>query len=275
MITGRVDLYEYFGKERNGASGGYLNFLIRTPLKEIQPKLRPAILVVPGGGYSHLSGREGEPVAIDFLAAGYNAFVLEYSLNTAYPVPLDEACMAVSYIRAEAEKHCTDAGHVAAVGFSAGGHLAGLLATAAEAETAGFNGVRLNAVILSYPVVTMGGYTHEGSRGIISGGDKTLFDKLSVEKRVTKNSAPAFIWHTSEDEGVPVQNSLLLAEAYAKAKVPFSLRIFEKGWHGLSLSNEETCNQTAVDEALYGVGVWTKLAREWLKGRGFCVKVSK
>lgn len=276
MISEKIDLYEYFKVERKGATGGFLDVIARTPLTEINPKIRPAILVIPGGGYNFLSDREGEPVALDFLADGYNAFVLRYSVNAAYPTPLLEACLAVAYIRANAQKLCTDAEHVAAAGFSAGGHLAGLLATLKDGELPEISKIaknaHLNAVILSYPVVTMGEWTHSGSRDVICGGDEKLYEKLSVEKRADKNSAPAFIWHTFEDNCVPVKNSLLLAEAYQKAEIPFELHIFEKGWHGLSLSSDETSNQTEGDRALYCVGQWTKMSRKWLSSRGFTVK---
>ncbi len=279
MTNERIDLYGYFKIERKGATGGYLTAYVSSPSVEIKPKLRPAMLVIPGGGYEYLSDREGEPVALRFLSEGYCAFVLTYSIFTAYPTPLIEACLAVAYIRENASRFCADALHVAAVGFSAGGHLAGLLATVREEEIKEALGdkanlVRPNAVILSYPVITMtDGLTHEGTQRTISGGVVPC-DVLSIEKRVTKDSAPAFIWHTSEDDCVPVENSLLLAEAYRKAGVPFNLHIFERGWHGLSLNNAETSDETKEDEAIAYVGKWVTLALDWLASRGFCVKVN-
>lgn len=273
MICKKVDLYEHFGKCRADANGGYLNVYVHASSEEIKPRLRPAILILPGGGYCFLSYRESEPVAIDFYARGYNAFVLEYSVNTPYPAPLEEGCMAVKYIRDQARNFDTDEKHVAAIGFSAGGHLAGLLATLKRGETQ-FADCKINAAVLSYPVVTMGEYTHEGSRKEITGGNTALFDKLSVEKRVDKNSAPVFIWHTAKDDCVLVQNSLMLAGAYAATGADFTLHVFEKGWHGLSLCNDEVSNLTEEETAVHkGAGIWTELAREWLKERGFCVKV--
>lgn len=272
MITERIDLYDYFNMPRKNVTGGYLEVYVRTPSKEINRKSRPAILIFPGGGYEFLSDREGEPVALAFLSKGYSAFVLNYSLNTSYPIPLNEAFMAVAYIRENAERYCVNPDKIAAIGFSAGGHLAGLLATATAEEVKSVPicpTVLPNAVILSYPVVTMGEYTHECSRRVISDRAKISYEMLSVEKRVTKDSIPAFIWHTVEDNCVPLENSLMLAEAYRRAGVPFSMIVFEKGWHGMSLCNEETDNRDECDLKNSFIGKWFELAIDWLSSRNF------
>lgn len=279
MKESKIDLYEYFNMERCGADGGYLTPYVRISLNEIKRKIRPAMIVFPGGGYGYLSDREGEPVALQFMAAGYSSFVLDYSINTPYPVPLTEACMAIAYLRKNADKYCIDKSKIAVIGFSAGGHLAGLVATVKEEEISGIlveleKYVRPDAAVLSYPVVTMAdGLTHEGSRRVISGNGSIDLDKLSVEKRVYSGCVPAFIWHTAEDSCVPVENSLCLATAYRKAGVSFTLHIFEKGRHGLSLCNEEVNDQTSDDVALSSVGKWLELALDWLESRGFTVRV--
>lgn len=277
MTVKTIDLYEYFGVERQGG-GGELTVYARSQSVELEEKRRPAILILPGGGYDMLSDREGEPIAVRFTAAGYQAFVLAYSVKTAYPVPLVEACLAMSYIKRNAEKYGIDGAHVAVIGFSAGGHLAGLLATADVSEINGICGDKFDftlpdAAILSYPVASMrDGLTHEGTRGNITGGDKRLYERLSTENRIDKNSPPMFIWHTAADDCVAAENSLLLATACKKAGVPFSLHVFEKGGHGLSLCNAETDNRTARDIALDGVGKWVELALDWLAMHGFSVK---
>lgn len=243
MITEKIDLYEYFKLNRNGANGGYLTVYARTESAEMKRRIRPAMLVLPGGAYTMISDRESEPVALKFLDKGYSSFVLSYSVYTKYPTPLHEAQMAVAYIRDNAEFYNVDSNRICAVGFSAGGHLTGLLATAKTDEAIlkrGIDELKPNAVILSYPVVTMGEFTHVGSRDNISGGNEKLYDALSVEKRADKNSVPAFIWHTYEDSAVPLENSLMLASAYRNNNVPFALHIFERGWHGLSFADEET-----------------------------------
>ena len=280
MIYETIDLYDYFGAERKGATGGILSVYTRSELFELKPKLRPAVLVIPGGGYNMVSVREGEPVALAFVNAGYSAFLLTYTVKTRYPTPLGEALMAMRFIRENAEKYCVDPEKVAAIGFSAGGHLAGLVATATKEEVNAApckkeRSTRPNAVVLSYPVVTMGIETHGGTRDVISGKGEIPYDTLSIEKRVSKESAPAFIWHTFEDDCVPVENSLLLASAYRSAGVPFSLHIFEKGWHGLSLCTAETHNQYEQDNELAYIGKWFSLALDWLSARGFTVTVNE
>ena len=128
MQAERIDLYRYFNLKRISGHGGYLDIYAPFEVSEIKPKLRPAMLVMAGGGYSFVSRRESAPVAFKYVANGYCAFVLDYSVNTAYPVPLVEACMAIAYIRENASKYRVDKNLVAAVGFSAGGHLAAMLA---------------------------------------------------------------------------------------------------------------------------------------------------
>lgn len=278
MTIERIDLYEYFNIERPVGAAGYLQTYVPFAITEIKPKLRPAMLVLAGGGYQMVSQREKEIVAVKYVSNGYSAFTLDYSINTAYPTPLIEACMAVIYIRQNAAKYNVDVDHVAAIGFSAGGHLAAMLANIYdEKEVLEVLGdktclAKLDAVVLSYAVVTMKELTHGGSRNVITGGNPELITRLSVEDRVTKNSSPAFIWHVFEDDCVSVKNSLLLANAYQQAGVPFSLHIFEKGWHGVSVCSDDTENNHDIVEKLVPVAKWFDLSLDWLKARGFAVK---
>lgn len=279
MIQERVDLYKYFSLKRKKNSLGYLNTYVPDGTLELNVKQRPVMLVCPGGGYGFLSDREKEPVAIRFLSKGYSAFTLEYSLNTPFPVPLIEACMAVVYIRENAPKYFVDPNHVCAVGFSAGGHLVGMLATMTgdDAVKKAFPSDKLelvkpDAVILSYAVITSDSrYGHLGSFNVITGGKKTLYQKLSLEKRVTNESVPAFMWHTKEDGAVPVYNALCMASAYYEHGVPFELHVFERGAHGLSLSNIETSLSENDKKCNKNVQAWVDLADNWLRSRGFKV----
>lgn len=272
MTVRTIDLYEYFDMDRKGANGGYLTVFARSDIEELKRRVRPAMLVLPGGGYGMLSERESEPVALKFVDIGYTAFTLSYSVKTKYPVPFYECEMAMLFIRENSEKLAID--KVGAIGFSAGGHIAGLLATVKKDEMPFGNAterVLPDAVVLAYPVVTLGEYTHERSRDILTDGDPDLCARLSVENRVDRNSVPAFIWHTFEDDCVPVENSLKLAKAYREHGVPFALHIFEHGRHGLSIANDEVLDK---DVRSNKAGKWFDLAADWLRARGFAVKIA-
>ncbi len=247
--------------------GGTLTVYARSRNPENAPKTRPAVLVIPGGGYNMVSFREGEPVALRFLAEGFAVFVLSYSVRTAYPVPFEEGCAAMNFIRSNAKKYGVDPHHVCVIGFSAGGHLAGLLATA---HADGRPDAVPDAVLYGYPVVTtQAGITHEETAQICSGGDASLRARLSVENRVTHESAPAFIWHTAEDGLVSVQNAFLLAQSCQKCGVPFELHVFERGCHGMSTADAEVTDAAPAEGT---AGKWTELAFLWLRTRGFTVK---
>lgn len=277
MITERIDLYQYFGLQRKEGASGYLNTYIHARSKEYNEfRIRPAMVICPGGGYGFRSDRENEPIALKFMVEGFNSFTLEYSIEPfGYPTQLVECAMAVAYIKENAEKLSVDKDHVSVVGFSAGGHLAGSLATLFKdkfvleylkdkAELA-----RPDAVILSYPVITTKKETHGGTARVVSNGKQDIRDYMSLEDRVTKDSVPAFIWATVDDGCVPCENSLMMASAYKKNGVPFELHIFESGVHGLSLCTRETA-RTDDDELINApVEKWFKMAITWLKNRGF------
>ena len=120
-----VDLYKYTGMNRPEGGTGYLSCYLQRP----SSAGRPAVLIIPGGGYEHVSVREGEPVALRFLAQGYHAFVLEYSVEAAAcdKHPLEELARTVLMVRQNAEKWLVDPQKVVVIGFSAGGHLAASL----------------------------------------------------------------------------------------------------------------------------------------------------
>lgn len=278
MIYEKIDLYKYFNIERKGATDGYLTAYCREGTTELGLKKRPAMLIMPGGGYWFVSDREGEPVALKYLQAGYSAFVLEYTVRTKFPVPLIEACMAAVYIRENAAKYFVDEEHIAAIGFSAGAHLAGMLGNLyCEPEIKSVlkqksELAKISALVLSYPVVSMTEFAHEGSRDILTGKDESLYERLSLEKRITKDSPPAFIWHTVADDCVPAENSLMLARAYKAAKVPFTLHLFEDGWHGLCLCDNETNDLSEELPHIYHAGKWFELSLDWLSEHGFNVR---
>ncbi len=240
-----VDLYKYFGLGRPEGGAGYLSCYVQLTPQSISPRrLRPAVLVIPGGGYGHVSAREGEPVALRFLARGYSAFVLEYSVAPAmHPVQLQEAAMAMRYIRDHAAEFEIDAGMIAAIGFSAGGHLCGMLGMLYDAPEVAELGtaaqIRPDALGLCYPVAVSWGPTHEGSFENLSGGDKCLREKLSLDRLVRPDMPPVYLWHTRDDDCVPVRNSLILANVLEEAGVEMAMRIYRHGWHGLSVADAQ------------------------------------
>jgi len=273
MRTEKIDLYEYFKVERPIGAAGYLTTLLLDEYTFAQDRLRPAMLVIAGGGYAGVSAREKEPIAMKYLANGFNCFTLDYSVApTAFPCQLIEGAMAMAYIRKNAKKLCVDNNYVSAIGFSAGGHLCAMLATLFNApelyDTLGKDAeyCRPDAVVLSYPVITSGDKRHDGSIRNLSGGDESLFDRLSLEKQVTKNSPPAFIWTTTTDACVPMENSMYMAMAYRENGVPFELHVFEEGKHGLSVAELETNIENVP------VQQWIPLSITWLKNRGFKIK---
>lgn len=243
MINETVDLYEYFAQPRKGASAGHVTcWLQQTPVEVSPTRKRPAILILPGGGYHHTSARESEPVALRFAARGYAAFVLRYSCApSTFPTALREAAMAMRYIRRNAERFEIDPGKVAALGFSAGGHLCGCLGTLYDSPEVADLGtaqeLRPDALALCYPVAVSWGRTHEGSFENLTGGDEVLRKRLSLDSLVRPDMPPAFLWHTRDDASVPCRNSLILARALEEAGVDFVLHVYRKGVHGLSTAD--------------------------------------
>ena len=277
-----VDLYKYFDITREENAVGYLTCYVNENTNEISySRKHPAMIVIPGGGYGMRSDRENEPIALQYLANDYCAFTLQYAITPAkFPTMLIESCMAVAYVRENANELNVNENAIACVGFSAGGHLCAMTGTMfndpAVTKVLGEKSklTRPDAVVLGYPVITgKEGIAHRGSFINLCGNDAELTNYLSVENRVTKDSAPAFIFHTSTDGVVPVQNSLIIANAYVDAGVPFALHVFEKGEHGLSLADLSVYSIERFTGKVFSADVakWVDLSITWLKERGFTV----
>lgn len=211
-------------------------------------KKRPAILILPGGAYEFCSEREAEPIAMRYLAEGYNAFVLYYTCKRKFPASFVNAAYAMYKIRSRAEEFSIDRDKIAVWGASAGGHLAGCLATmwndsgvcdALGCEPAD---IRPNAVILSYPVISAITSPHQGSFNVLLGENPTAasVSRLSLENRVTPKTPPCFLWCTATDDLVSAHNSLVFAKACVSNKVPCELHMFDEGPHGLSDCSKNT-----------------------------------
>ena len=235
---------------------------------------RPAVIVCPGGGYEFCSDREDEPVALAFAGHGFHAFVLNYSCKpTGFPGAITELSKAVAYVRSIAEANDIDPDQIYVCGFSAGAHLACSLGMYWNTDwLKGYTGItgdenKPNGMILSYPVITdKPGILHQGSLDSFLCGNEQHRDKFALEEHVTKDTPPAFIWHTCTDNGVPVENSLLLAMAMRQQKIDLELHIFPFGAHGLSLANDITAD-AAWNDAHHRpeVECWMDMACRWVK----------
>jgi len=257
----------------NGAPGAMGNDDIDKPT--VTPYLVPsgrgtgtAVVVCPGGGYQHLAmDHEGEQVARWLNSIGVAAFVLKYRLGPKYhhPVELGDAQRAIRTVRARAAEFRIAPDRVGIMGFSAGGHLASTAGTHFDAGKDGSAdpiermSSRPDFLILGYPVISFGTYAHKGSLHMLLGDnpDPKLVENLSNELQVTAQTPPTFLFHTTEDKTVPVENSILFYMALRKAGVPAEMHIYEKGPHGVGLA--------PTDEAL---STWPGRLADWMRGRG-------
>lgn len=276
-----IDLYKVFSTcPPAGGQAQLKAWIPDTPLAISACRHRPAVLILPGGGYEHVSPREAEPVALRFVSKGYVAFVLTYSCGPhPFPVALQEAAMAMKYIRSHAKQMEVNENMVAAVGFSAGGHLCGTLGTLYDDEVLKEIGtaqqIRPDALGLCYPVAVSWGKTHEGSFKNLTFGDDELRSRLSLEKLVRSDMPPVFIWHTRQDASVPCRNSLILATALAGTDVPFALHIYHKGPHGLSVADETAYPAEKVPQISKDVPSWVEAMMEFFREQGFQIKDSE
>ena len=268
-------------------------------------KPRPAVLICPGGAYMYCSDREAEPVALRFAAMGYHAFVLRYSTykegepgfvdlekpmppkpDRIYPTQIREIAMAMKYIADKSEDWRVERGKIILCGFSAGAHNCALYATnwhrpiiqdyLACAEDV----LRPAAVILGYTLsdfVFMRDKSSESEFAKIffdascmallgtTEADQAGLESVSPAGLVSEKTPPMFLWATAEDNLVPVQHSIRMANALAEHRVPFELHIFENGGHGLALASQATAY--AKTQVSAPAAQWIQMAESWLMTR--------
>lgn len=230
----------------------YMNcYIHENPPRPDHPEnmARPAVVVCPGGAYNSLCSREADPIALDYLAAGYNTFVLYYSIKekAAYPQPLLDLCKAVKHIRTNADKLNVIPNKIAVCGFSAGGHLAASLGTLwnnpeiKELSNCKNEENKPNALILCYPVITSRSWMASQLPRLIGNRNPIETEKLlNCNQNVGPHTPPAFLLHTFMDDLVSVKESLDFATAMNENDIPFEMHIFPNGVHGLGTGNIET-----------------------------------
>jgi len=238
-----------------------------TPYRVPGSAPRGAVIVCPGGGYGCRVEREGEPMARWLNSLGLHAFVLIYRVRPyRYPWPVLDGKRAVRVLRHQAEGLGVRPDQIGIMGFSAGGHLASTVATHFdEADAAAVDAVdavscRPDFAILCYPVITLEPpYAHMGSRNNLLGENapEELVKNLSNHTQVTDQTPPTFLFHTADDPGVPVQNSLLYFGALREHDVPAELHVYEHGRHGVGLAPD-----------MPELATWPGICITWLRVRG-------
>ena len=219
------------------------------------------VLVLPGGGYERLGDHEGAPVALRLNEHGLHAAVLHYRLGPAHrhPAMLDDARRGVRLLRARAADRGLEPAEVAVLGFSAGGHLASTLAVhpdlrpSPEDDLRHRHSARPDALVLCYPVIDLDGpWTHAGSRRALLGddADEASAALLSTQRHVSPATPPTFLWHSADDDEVPVGNSLEFAGACRRHGVPIELHVYESAPHGLGLADDRPDVRTWMDHCV-------------------------
>ena len=220
-----------------------------TSLKRQSSATSAAMVICPGGAYTHLAPHEGNDYALWLNQHGVTCFVLKYRLGSSgyhHPAEFEDVTRAMRWVREHAADYAIDPHRVGIMGSSAGGHLASTLMTHFDSgdtnspDPVERQSSRPDIGILCYPVITMGEFTHGGSRSALLGTNRSpeMVKYLSSELQVTASTPPCFLWTTFEDRTVPMENSLLFAEALRKNRVPFDLHIYQKGGHGMGLKDK-------------------------------------
>ncbi|MBQ2729998.1 MAG: alpha/beta hydrolase [Clostridia bacterium] len=235
---------------------------------------RDCMLILPGGGYSFCALHEDEPVAKSFMARGFNCFTLYYTVGerASLSVSLKDVSLAIAHIKRNAKEYNVDPDRVFVCGFSAGGHLAASIGTLWDRDIAAFEGMEYGenrpcGMIISYGACTLGKYSHELSRLFVY-GKKELTDeeieKYSPDKNVTDKTAPAFIWHTANDNVVDVGNALRMACALTDKGIVTEVHIYPFGDHGLSVCLDGIAKGTEDKNHIH-VSSWVRDCTAWTK----------
>ena len=251
---------------------------------------RPAMIICPGGAYIGITEKETEPVALRFLSAGYQSFVLKYSIGAdmaRFPAPFIDAAKAVMIVRENARRWCIDPDKICLCGFSTGGQVAAILAaTWQEDYLSKALGVdnqlfKPNALLLGYPLLDMYQFKIKNlekstemktllemifstAYGSLN-PSKQIMEEWNCKNRITSYMPPTYLWTTSEDAFVDVEESLDFIRALSANKIPYEFHIFEKGAHGLSLGDQTVGYSEDEMRKKGNTHKWIELALNWLK----------
>lgn len=221
----------------------------------------PAIVILPGGGYSARADHEGDAIAKFYESCGFHAFVVDYRLEPyQFPAPIMDAQRAIKIVRKNAEQWAVDENRIFVIGFSAGGHLASCCATMEDLSRIGdeYDDVcaKPTGAVLSYAVTSamtdIDGEVCNCVRKMFS-SENAANEKYTTYMQVNKDTCPCFLWHTAEDSCVNVTHSLKFAAALAENKIPYEMHIFPHGPHGLGLA-----------KVYNDVKKWAPLSVEWM-----------
>lgn len=288
MILKQIPLWE--GRE-DVVLHTYLRHCNPNPLFPAEQEMLPAVVICPGGAYLFCSTEnEGDDVAMEFSAAGYQVFVLQYTVGTAcgaydsrHPAQLLDLGKAILTIRDHAVEWHVDTERIALIGFSAGANLCGNMATQWHTPLLSeYFGVpshyfRPMAVVLGYPVADFSLQMEHNAamppNPMLMMGDEAFFgtrrptqeqlDAVSPCRHVSENTPPIFLFHAANDSMVPVRQTLKMAAALAEHSIPFEVHIFEKGEHGFGVGNPYTVGPYRMDKR-FSCHAWTQLAANWL-----------
>lgn len=228
----------------------------RLVVYKAKPANAPCVLICPGGGYARRAEHEADPVALWLNTIGITGIIVHYRVSPyRHPHPLSDLSQAMRLTQRHAADWSIDPARIGVLGFSAGGHLASTLCTIADAD------VRPALAILLYPVITLGPPSaHTGSRNnlVPDPADASWVERLSSDLHVSPQTPPTFLFHTVEDQSVPVENALLYCAAMRRHGVPFEAHLYERGKHGVGLAQDDLALAT-----------WPGLCANWLTLRGW------
>lgn len=229
-----------------------------TPMLIGNDRKSPAVLIIPGGGYSIVcEATEGSPIGKKFNSLGYHAFILDYrTAPCRYPAPQQDAVRAIKMIRANADKWMVDPDEIYVCGFSAGGHLAASLGTICRSLDANDHdrcdefSARPDGMILCYGVLAFEEWSNlKTQENLLGENFRNIRQEFSLPAFVSEDTPPAFLFHTICDQVVDFRNSIVFAEAMAAAGRPCQLALNNWGDHGMLLARNTLDSVTWPEQA--------------------------